>query len=51
MKRLLVIASGGGHTGFARAVAEYMPFKVDFVIPEGDLNSRNLLSPYAEKNL
>ncbi|ABP95739.1 MULTISPECIES: UDP-N-acetylglucosamine--N-acetylmuramyl-(pentapeptide) pyrophosphoryl-undecaprenol N-acetylglucosamine transferase [Metallosphaera] len=49
MKRLLIIASGGGHTGFAKAIAEYLPFKVDFVIPEGDENSRKLLSPHAEK--
>ncbi|MCG3108074.1 UDP-N-acetylglucosamine--N-acetylmuramyl-(pentapeptide) pyrophosphoryl-undecaprenol N-acetylglucosamine transferase [Metallosphaera sp. J1] len=49
MKRLLIIASGGGHTGFAKAIAEYLPFKADFVIPEGDENSRKLVSPYAGK--
>jgi len=26
----------GGHTGFARAIAQHMPFKPDFVVPRGD---------------
>lgn len=46
---VLIIASGGGHTGFARAIAEYLPFKVDFVIPEGDKSSEELLKPFANK--
>ncbi|MEL9970018.1 MAG: glycosyltransferase [Metallosphaera sp.] len=49
MRSLLIIASGGGHSGFARAIAEYLPFKADFVIPKGDENSRKLLEPYAER--
>jgi UDP-N-acetylglucosamine--N-acetylmuramyl-(pentapeptide) pyrophosphoryl-undecaprenol N-acetylglucosamine transferase len=34
--KVLLIASGGGHTGFARAIAQHMPFKPDFVVPRGD---------------
>ncbi|QKQ99252.1 polysaccharide biosynthesis protein [Metallosphaera tengchongensis] len=49
MNKLLIIASGGGHTGFARAVAEYLPFKADFIIPENDSNSRLLLQPFANR--
>ena len=47
MRRVLIIASGGGHTGFARAIAQFMPFKVDFVVPEGDRQSVEVLKPYA----
>ncbi|AHC51545.1 polysaccharide biosynthesis protein [Sulfolobus acidocaldarius SUSAZ] len=46
---LLIIASGGGHTGFARAIAEYLPFKPDFVIPEDDQFSKDMLLDYARK--
>ncbi|BBD71674.1 polysaccharide biosynthesis protein [Sulfodiicoccus acidiphilus] len=46
---VLIIASGGGHTGYARAIAQYLEEKVDFVVPEGDLLSRKLLEPYARK--
>ncbi len=49
MADILIIASGGGHTGFARAIAQYLGEKVDFVIPKGDENSRKVLSPYAGK--
>ncbi len=45
--KVLVIASGGGHTGYARAVAQYLPFKVDFAIPKGDRWSAEVLSEYA----
>ncbi len=47
MRRVLIVASGGGHTGFARAIAQFMPFKVDFVIPKGDRQSLEMLKPYA----
>lgn len=46
---MLIIASGGGHTGFARAVAEYLPDKVDFVIPKGDVVSREMIKPFANR--
>ncbi|EWG07150.1 MAG: UDP-N-acetylglucosamine, MurG, LPS N-acetylglucosamine transferase [Candidatus Aramenus sulfurataquae] len=49
MADILIIASGGGHTGFARAVAQYLEQRVDFVIPKGDEKSRKILSPYAER--
>lgn len=49
MKDLLIIASGGGHTGFARAIAQYLPFKADFVIPKGDFNSLQMIKEYAEE--
>ncbi|BFH74125.1 glycosyltransferase [Sulfurisphaera javensis] len=49
MSDLLIIASGGGHTGFGRAIAEYLPFKPDFVIPEGDRNSESMIKDYARK--
>ncbi len=45
--KLLIIASGGGHTGFARAISQYLPFKPDFVIPKGDKWSMELLKDYA----
>jgi len=46
---LLIIASGGGHTGFGRAIAQYLPFKPDFVIPEGDKNSEEMIKDLARK--
>ncbi len=49
MTDILIIASGGGHTGFARAVAEYLPYKADFVIPKGDEISKKMISPFADK--
>ncbi|ACP37162.1 UDP-N-acetylglucosamine--N-acetylmuramyl-(pentapeptide) pyrophosphoryl-undecaprenol N-acetylglucosamine transferase [Saccharolobus islandicus] len=49
MTRILIIASGGGHTGFARAIAQYLPEKVDFVIPTNDPYSRQMISQYANK--
>lgn len=49
MSDLLIIASGGGHTGFGRAVAQYLPFKPDFVIPEGDKNSEEMVKDLARK--
>jgi UDP-N-acetylglucosamine--N-acetylmuramyl-(pentapeptide) pyrophosphoryl-undecaprenol N-acetylglucosamine transferase len=47
MVNILIIASGGGHTGFARAVAENINGKVDFVIPKGDEVSKKMLIQYA----
>ncbi|AWR95094.1 UDP-N-acetylglucosamine--N-acetylmuramyl-(pentapeptide) pyrophosphoryl-undecaprenol N-acetylglucosamine transferase [Acidianus brierleyi] len=49
MADILIIASGGGHTGFARAVAENIERKVDFVIPKGDEISKKMLNQYASK--
>ena len=49
MSDLLIIASGGGHTGFGRAIAQYLPFKPDFVIPEGDKNSEEMIKDLARK--
>ena len=46
---VLVIASGGGHTGFARAIAQYFPSKLDFVIPEGDKNSEEVLREFSNR--
>jgi len=51
---VLIIASGGGHTGFARAIAEYLSlssnsYKVDFVIPENDKYSEELLKPFSSQ--
>ncbi len=49
LRELLIIASGGGHTGFARAIAQYLPLKADFVIPKGDDNSLEMIKDYAEE--
>ena len=51
---VLIIASGGGHTGFARAIAEYLSlssnsYKVDFVIPENDKYSEEALKPFSSQ--
>jgi len=46
---LLIIASGGGHTGFGRAIAQYLPFRPDFVIPEGDKNSEEMIKDFARR--
>ncbi|MFP3064705.1 MAG: glycosyltransferase [Sulfolobus sp.] len=46
---LLIIASGGGHTGFGVAIAEYLPFKPDFIIPEGDKFSEELVKPISRR--
>lgn len=45
--RILIIASGGGHTGFARAIAQYLPEKADFVIPKNDEYSKLMIRDYA----
>ncbi|AEE94365.1 UDP-N-acetylglucosamine, MurG, LPS N-acetylglucosamine transferase [Acidianus hospitalis W1] len=49
MSDILIIASGGGHTGFARAIAEYLPYKADFIIPKGDEMSKKMISQFADK--
>ncbi len=49
MRKVLIIASGGGHSGFARAIAQFMPFKVDFVVPPGDQFTLEMVRPYAER--
>ncbi|AWR97859.1 polysaccharide biosynthesis protein [Acidianus sulfidivorans JP7] len=49
MTDILIIASGGGHTGFAKSIAEYLPEKVDFVIPKGDEMSKKMIEQYANR--
>ncbi|AFZ70339.1 UDP-N-acetylglucosamine:LPS N-acetylglucosamine transferase [Caldisphaera lagunensis DSM 15908] len=49
MKKVLIIASGGGHTGHSIALAEYlidMGIEVDFIIPENDTWTRNSVINY-----
>ena len=50
--RVLIIASGGGHTGYGVAVAQHLYGKIDeitAVIPKGDTWSKTLISPYVDK--
>lgn len=49
LRKLLIIASGGGHTGFAKAIGTSLPFKADYVIPRGDSFSRLMLSDIANQ--
>ncbi|MEM0373016.1 MAG: glycosyltransferase [Sulfolobaceae archaeon] len=49
MRKLLIIASGGGHTGFARAIGTSLPFKADYVIPKGDNFSKDMLKNISNK--
>lgn len=46
--RVLLIASGGGHTGFIRAVLQYLGERSDVVIPKDDVWSREMVREYAE---
>ncbi|MFP3229699.1 MAG: glycosyltransferase [Caldisphaera sp.] len=51
MKKVLVIASGGGHTGHSIALAEHMidlGIDVDFIIPEKDEWTRNSVKNYGK---
>lgn len=55
-KSILLIASGGGHTGYIVGVAEKLRRKsseltIDIVIPCGDLWSQTLLEKYADRIL
>ena len=47
-KRVLILAGGGGHTGFAYALAQRLEDKASmlFLIPEGDTLSHNRLSKF-----
>ncbi len=49
-KRILILAGGGGHTGFAYALAQRLEDKasVTFLIPEGDTLSRKRLSMFGK---
>jgi UDP-N-acetylglucosamine:LPS N-acetylglucosamine transferase len=41
--KVLIVASGGGHTGFARAIGQSLPFKADYVIPKDDKYSIEMI--------
>jgi len=52
--KILLIASGGGHTGYARAISEALRdycsgVSIDAVIPKGDFWSRTLLNGLIEE--
>ncbi len=49
-ERVLIVASGGGHTGFAVALAQRLQGKAEmlFVIPKGDQWSRMKVEPFGE---
>lgn len=48
VKKVLILAGGGGHSSIALALAQYLNGKAEtsFLIPDGDKLSRELLSPY-----
>ncbi len=47
-KKVLILAGGGGHSSIALALAQTLKGKAEtsFLIPDGDVLSRQLLSPY-----
>jgi UDP-N-acetylglucosamine--N-acetylmuramyl-(pentapeptide) pyrophosphoryl-undecaprenol N-acetylglucosamine transferase len=49
-KRILILAGGGGHTGFAYALAQRLKNSADmtFLIPEGDALSQKRLRSYGK---
>jgi len=49
-KRVLILAGGGGHTGFAYALAQRLENKAStcFLIPEGDTSSHKRLSMFGK---
>jgi len=49
-KRILILAGGGGHTGFAYALAQRLKYKASmtFVIPEGDTLSQKRLNKFGK---
>jgi len=51
-KSILILAGGGGHTGFAYALAQRLEDKafLSFFIPEGDQLSQKRLSKFGEVN-
>jgi UDP-N-acetylglucosamine--N-acetylmuramyl-(pentapeptide) pyrophosphoryl-undecaprenol N-acetylglucosamine transferase len=48
VRKILILAGGGGHTSIALALAQALKGKAEtsFLIPDDDLLSRELLSPY-----
>jgi UDP-N-acetylglucosamine--N-acetylmuramyl-(pentapeptide) pyrophosphoryl-undecaprenol N-acetylglucosamine transferase len=52
LKRVLILAAGGGHTGYAYALAQALHTKVSlsFLVPEGDLLSEKRLSRFGRVN-
>jgi len=50
LKRIMILAGGGGHTGYARILAEQLRGKAElhFMVPEDDRLSYNLLEPFGE---
>ncbi|PVX25658.1 MAG: hypothetical protein CW716_07585 [Candidatus Bathyarchaeum sp.] len=49
-KRVLILAGGGGHTGFAYALAQRLENRASmrFLIPEGDTSSQKRLSKFGK---
>jgi UDP-N-acetylglucosamine:LPS N-acetylglucosamine transferase len=49
-KHVLILAGGGGHTGFAYALAQRLENRtsISFLIPEGDTSSHNRLSKFGK---
>jgi len=49
-KRIIITASGGGHTGYAVALAQRLKGKAEmtFIVPEGDLWSKSKVEKYGE---
>jgi UDP-N-acetylglucosamine--N-acetylmuramyl-(pentapeptide) pyrophosphoryl-undecaprenol N-acetylglucosamine transferase len=51
-KRILILAGGGGHTGFGYSLAQRLEGKASmaFLIPEGDILSHKRLNKFGEVN-
>jgi UDP-N-acetylglucosamine:LPS N-acetylglucosamine transferase len=49
-KKILILAGGGGHTGYAYTLAQHLTKKVDlhFLIPSGDILSKKRLDEYGK---
>ena len=47
-KKILILAGGGGHTGYARIIAQYLFGRAElhFLVPEDDPLSKNLLDQF-----
>jgi len=52
-KKILILAGGGGHTGYAYALAQnlYGRANLSFLVPKGDLLSQKRLSRFGEVHL
>ncbi len=52
LKRVLILAAGGGHTGYGYALAQALHTKasLSFLVPEGDLLSKKRLSRFGRVN-